>query len=230
MSRLINSDCFISKVFQGINLTNPGTYFWEQAGLSAHNSYKVSVAETSIGLLATFVGSVLIARFGRRTLFLTGIATLTIVNLLIGILASVHPTSGSLWGQVAFTIIWVAVYDITCGPAAYATSSEVSAVSLRIQSISLAKIAHQVYDIIAAVLESYMINPTAWNWAGKTAYFWAGTGLLVTVWAYFRYPETFKRSYEELDILFERNIPARKFRQYEVDAYDRETETIKTAQ
>jgi SP family general alpha glucoside:H+ symporter-like MFS transporter len=89
-----------------------------------------------------------------------------------------------------------------------------------VQSIALAKIAHQLYDIIAAVLEPYMINPTAWDWAGKTAYFWAGTSFLVTIWAYFRYPETYKRSYEELDILFESLVPARKFQNYEVDAYE----------
>lgn len=192
---------FTGQVFNGINMMNPGTYFWEQAGLSAHNSYKVSVAETAIGLLATFVGSVLIAHLGRRPLYLWGMVLMTVVDLLIGILASVHPTSGTQWGQVALTILWVIAYDVTAGPAAYATSSEVSAVSLRVQSVALAKIAHQLYDIIAGVLEPFMINPTAWNWAGKAAYFWAGTSCLVVVWAYFRYPETYRRSYEELDIL-----------------------------
>ncbi|KAH8809313.1 major facilitator superfamily domain-containing protein [Xylogone sp. PMI_703] len=213
---------FTGQVFNGLFMMNPGTYFWEQAGLSASNSYKVSVAATSIGLLATFIGCVLIAHLGRRSLYLIGMIVMTLVNLLIGILASVKKSSGTQWAQVALTIVWVAVYDVSVGPAAYATSSEVSAVSLRVQSIALAKVAHQLYDIIAVVLEPYMINPTAWDWAGKTAYFWAGTSLLVTLWAYFRYPETYKRSYEELDILFSKRISARKFKNYEVDAYANE--------
>ncbi|PTB46064.1 hypothetical protein M441DRAFT_32762 [Trichoderma asperellum CBS 433.97] len=211
---------FAGQVFNGIFMMNPGTYFWEQAGLSANNSYKVSVAATAIGLLATFIGSVLIAHLGRRNLYLWGMVFMTVVNILIGILATIHGNEGTKWGQVALTILWVFCYDISVGPAAYATSSEVSAVSLRVQSVALAKVAHQLFDIIGAVLEPYMINPTAWGWAGKTAYFWGGTSLLVTVWAFFRYPETFKRSYEELDILFEKGIPAREFRKYKVDAYD----------
>ncbi len=217
---------FTGQVFNGINMMNPGTYFWEQAGLSASNSYKVSVAATAIGLLATFIGSILIAYFGRRRLFVGGMIFMTVVNLLIGILASVAASFGTRWSQVALTVLWVAVYDISVGPAAYATSSEVSAVSLRVQTVALAKVAHQLYDIVAAVLEPYMINPTAWNWAGKTAYFWAGTSTLVTLWAFFRYPETYKRSYEELDILFERNVPARKFQQYDVNAYEAEEQII----
>jgi SP family general alpha glucoside:H+ symporter-like MFS transporter len=211
---------FTGQVFNGFFMMNPGTYFWEQAGLSASSSYKVSVAATAIGLLATFVGSILIANLGRRSLYLSGMVICTGIDLIIGILASVKNSSSTKWAQVAFTIIWIAVYDVSVGPAAYATSSEVSAVSLRVQSIALAKIAHQLYDIIAAVLEPYMINPTAWDWAGKTAYFWAGTSFLVTIWAYFRYPETYERSYEELDILFESLVPARKFQNYEVDAYE----------
>jgi SP family general alpha glucoside:H+ symporter-like MFS transporter len=217
---------FTGQVFNGINMMNPGTYFWEQAGLSASNSYKVSVAATAIGLLATFGGSILIAYFGRRRLYLSGMVTTTVINLLIGILASVRKSSGTQWAQVALTIIWIAVYDVSVGPAAYATSSEVSAVSLRVQSIALAKVAHQLYDIVAAVLEPYMINPTAWDWAGKTAYFWAGTAVLVTLWAYFRYPETYKRSYEELDILFARGVSARKFQSYEVDAYETDAQAM----
>lgn len=137
---------FAGQVFNGIFMMNPGTYFWEQAGLSAKNSYKVSVAATSIGLLATCIGCILIAHLGRRSLYLWGMVFMTVVNILIGILASIHATEGSKWGQVALTILWVAVYDSSVGPAAYATSSEVSAVSLRVQSVSLAKIAHQVRD------------------------------------------------------------------------------------
>jgi SP family general alpha glucoside:H+ symporter-like MFS transporter len=35
----------------------------------------------------------------------------------------------------------------------------------------------------------YMLNPTKWNWAGKTGFFWAGIGFLCLTWAFFRLPE-----------------------------------------
>ena len=39
------------------------------------------------------------------------------------------------------------------------------------------------------------------------------------MWAFFRLPEVKGRTYEELDILFQRKIPARQFAKTEVDAY-----------
>lgn len=36
---------------------------------------------------------------------------------------------------------------------------------------------------------SYLINPTELDLQGKTAFFWAATAALTTVWAYFRLPE-----------------------------------------
>lgn len=41
----------------------------------------------------------------------------------------------------------------------------------------------------------------------------------MALWAYFRLPEPKDRTYEELDILFAKRIPARQFRKTEVDAY-----------
>lgn len=34
-----------------------------------------------------------------------------------------------------------------------------------------------------------MINPTEWDLKGKTAFVWAGTAAMTTLWAYFRLPE-----------------------------------------
>lgn len=64
-----------------------------------------------------------------------------------------------------------------------------------------------------------MVNPTAWDWKGKTGFFWSGTAALVFVWAFFRLPEIKGRTYEELDILFEERVSARKFASAHVDPY-----------
>ena len=68
-------------------------------------------------------------------------------------------------------------------------------------------------------LTLYQLNPIEWNWKGKAGFFWAGTAAFVTVWSYFRLPETKDRTYEELDMLFAKKIPARKFKGTHVDAY-----------
>lgn len=41
--------------------------------------------------------------------------------------------------------------------------------------------------------------------------------LLTCFWCYFRLPECKGRTFEELDIMFERKVPARQFKNYVID-------------
>lgn len=63
----------------------------------------------------------------------------------------------------------------------------------------------------------YMINPAEANLQGKLGFFFGGLAGLCLVWSFFRVPETRGRTYEELDLLFDWGVPARKFAGYEVE-------------
>ena len=52
--------------------------------------------------------------------------------------------------------------------------------------------------------------------------------MLCFVWAYFRLPECKGRTYEELDLLFAKEVPARKFKGYLVNAYSADEVTLST--
>lgn len=58
---------------------------------------------------------------------------------------------------------------------------------------------------------------SAWNWGAKAGLFYAGTNLLCNIWCWFRLPETKDRTFGEIDLLFENNVPARKFKYTKVD-------------
>jgi SP family general alpha glucoside:H+ symporter-like MFS transporter len=60
------------------------------------------------------------------------------------------------------------------------------------------------------------------NLGGKCGYVWGATGLVCLVMAYFYLPEMKGRSYREIDILFKRRIPARKWKETVVDVQDDE--------
>jgi MFS transporter, SP family, general alpha glucoside:H+ symporter len=64
-----------------------------------------------------------------------------------------------------------------------------------------------------------MLNPSAWGWGAKAGFFWAGSCFLCFVWTFFRLPEPKGRTYGELDVLFERGVPARKFKSTVVDPF-----------
>lgn len=195
------------------------TYFFTTAGIASEQAYKLNLGTTSIAFIGTCLSWILITYFGRRSLYLAGQAVLTVGLLLIGILNAASKSDASLWAQAGLCILWSFTYALTIGPIAYAIVAETSSVRLRPLSVVLARNAYQLVNIVSQILQSYFMNPTAWNANGKTGFFWAGTAFMVFTWAFFRLPEMKGRTYEELDILFANRVPARKFAGTHVDAY-----------
>jgi SP family general alpha glucoside:H+ symporter-like MFS transporter len=58
---------------------------------------------------------------------------------------------------------------------AYAIVGEVSSTRLRAKSVGLARNVYNITKIVAGLLATYQINPTAWNWKGKAGFFWVST-------------------------------------------------------
>lgn len=142
---------------------------------------------------------------------------------IIGCLDLAHKQNAK-WAQAALCIIWLLTFSLTVGPVGWAIPPEVSSTRLRSKTVVLARNTYYLAQIVANVIEPYMVNPTAWNWSGKTGFFWFGTAFLTVVWAFFRLPETRGRSYEELDIMFAAKIPTREFKKYRVNAYEEHSE------
>lgn len=58
---------------------------------------------------------------------------------------------------------------------------------------------------------TYPPQLTGRNWGAKAGFFYCGTCALITIWAFFRVPETGGFSFAELEILFTNKVGARKF-------------------
>ncbi len=219
---------FAGQVLSGSSFAYSATYFFEQAGMSAANAYKVNVGGTAVAFIATILSWFLMGNFGRRQIYLYGMITESIILFIIGCVALAPPSNQTaIWAQASLAIVWLFVYASTVGPLAYTIVPETSATRLRSKSVCLARNAYNIVNVIAGVLEPYMINPTEWNWKGKTAFFWFGTSFLTACWVFFRLPETRGRTYEELDILFAKRVNARKFKDHIIDAYGEHDETMK---
>jgi len=50
-----------------------------------------------------------------------------------------------------------------------------------------------------------------------TGFFFGGLAALSLVWSYFRVPETKGRTYAELDVMFERGVRTREFKNYKLE-------------
>ncbi|CAI7657198.1 unnamed protein product [Penicillium pancosmium] len=214
--------CFtsITSIISGTTLMGNSTYFFEQAGMDPSNAFDLTMAQYAVGIVGIVLAWLIMARFGRRQQYLSGLFLQFIFLIGIGITGVVgRGNKNTSWATGALLIAFSLVYQSSVGPLCYSIISEMSSVRLRAKTTSLAWNVYNIFKIINGVLTPYMINPTAWNWQAKAGFFWGGLCLLSFIWAFFRLPETRNRTYAELDILFERKVGARKFAITSVDLF-----------
>lgn len=244
---------FLGQITCGAQFAYSATYFFQQAGLSPDDSYKLNLGGTGIAFCGTIASWFLMRRFGRRSLYLSGMSGMSIWLFIIGGLALDNKNPTVKWVQSALCIVWLLTFSLTVGPVGWTIPAEVSSTRLRSKTVVLARTAYYLAQIVANIIQPYMMNPSAWNWKGKclggynvewnssyqivaaniwlgkTGFFWFGLAFLTVVWAFFRLPESKGRSYEELDLMFEAKVPTRKFKKYHVDAYRTEENCVKEA-
>ncbi|OWZ28479.1 MFS transporter, SP family, general alpha glucoside:H+ symporter [Cryptococcus neoformans Tu259-1] len=207
-----------AQILAGSSFANSPTYFFQQAGLSTANSFKLGLGTTALAFVGTCGSWITLTYFGRRTIYLSGLVVLTVLLFVVGgVSFPAQTNSNAAWGQAAAILIWVLVYDFTVGPLAYCIVGEVSSTRLRSKTVGLSRNLYNILSVVSGILNTYQINPDAWNWKGKAGFFWGASAGLITIWAYFRLPECKGRTYRELDIMFERGIPARRFKDTVVD-------------
>lgn len=204
----------------GAGLMAYSTYFYTQAGLSGENSFSMSLGQYGLGIMGTLLSWVLMAHFGRRTLYVGGLVILNVLLLTVGFISFAgSDNKAASWATGSMLLVYTFFYDSTVGPVCYSLVSELSSTRLRTKSIVLSRNLYNIFSIVNGVIIPYMLNPTAWNWRGKAGFFWAGLCFCCVVWSFFRLPEPKGRTFGELDILFERGVSARKFKTTAVDAF-----------
>jgi MFS transporter, SP family, general alpha glucoside:H+ symporter len=200
--------------------TSTGIYFMEQVGISDSAAYSIGIGQSAMGAVGTVLSWILMPHIGRRTLYIWGQIVLFIILIIIGGLSIPSPiTSGLGYGSGALILVYTFVYDLTVGPVCYSLVAEIPSTRLRIKTVVLARNLYNFGGIFVNIVQPRILNPTAWNWKDKTAFFWSGFCALSIIWTYFRLPEPKGLTYAELDVLFENGVSARKFTKVKVDPY-----------
>lgn len=94
---------------------------------------------------------------------------------------------------------------------AMAVSGEVSSVFLRSKSLSIGIAFQYLCSTIWLIVLPYLFNSDEADLGGKIGWIFFGMGIVMIVVIFFDVPSTKGRTFEELDIMFEEKIPARKF-------------------
>ncbi|BEI86280.1 hypothetical protein CcaverHIS002_0605670 [Cutaneotrichosporon cavernicola] len=211
----LSSQALVGFIVQGYQ-----TYFFKQAGMPTTDSFKLTLGTYGIAFVGTALSMPLQDRFGRRTLWLAGMAWMLCTMVPVGILACVHQTQSVMWAEGIILMVWFGGYGWSVGPLAFVIASEVGSAQLRAKTIAVARGMQYLITIANTVVAPYVLNSDQANLKGKAAFIPAGFTVVLIVWSYFRLPETKGRSFDELDVLFAKRVPARKFRDYVVTIED----------
>ncbi|KAL6908626.1 general substrate transporter [Trichoderma evansii] len=198
-------------------------YFFELAGLEASDSFNLGVGLLGVRFVGTILSWFLLGRFGRRTIYNQGCSILVIIVLLVGILDVVPgygtTNHGVVSAQCSMMVIYNFFYDLTIGPLCFVYLSEVSSAKLRDKTIAIATTINALINVACAVGIPYAINPDQGNLRGKLAFVFVGASIPCLVWCFLALPETKGRTFEELDIMFQRKVPTRQFASYKISEH-----------
>jgi SP family general alpha glucoside:H+ symporter-like MFS transporter len=141
---------------------------------------------------------------------------MTLLLFIIGFLDLGAHASPAIWAQATLMDIWTFIYQLTVGPICFVIISEISSTRLRGRTIAITTAVQAVASVVFTVAMPYMLNSDQANWRGKAGFLFGGISAVCCVWCYIRIPESKGRTFEELDILFERGVSAMEFKGYDL--------------
>ena len=223
----------------GYDVGGATTYFFQQAGLSSASSFDISIGLSGVSIVASLFTWWIMRYYGRRPLYIAGLAATVVILLVIGGLGIPEPTSTTGWATGGMCFLFKIVFYFSQGPLNGTLITDVPSGRLRAKTVVIARAAFICSAVFMVVLVNYQVNVTAWNCRslgvttqpydrraddftgrGKAGFFWAGSCFICTVWAYFRLPETKDRTPAQIDRLFMDKVPARKFASTQVQTVE----------
>ncbi|KAK6864807.1 hypothetical protein PG990_005755 [Apiospora arundinis] len=195
------------------------TYFLQQAGFDNEQSFNFGLGHNAVNVFGTLCSWWVMQHVGRRSMYLWGLVIMFAILLAVGFTGIPEPSDAIAYSSGALLMLFTLTYGVTVGPVCYCLVSEMPSTRLRIKTVALARNAYNVMSIAANFLNNPILNPTAWNLRGKGGFVWCGFCLISYVWAYYRLPEPRGLSAGEMDVLFQRRVPARQFTKVKADPF-----------
>ncbi|KAE8415176.1 general substrate transporter [Aspergillus pseudocaelatus] len=193
-------------------------YIFSMAGMDNNATLYSSAIQYVIFLVTTGVVLPYIDRIGRRFLLLSGAVACMILHYAIaGVMASYGNPVDQIDGNanlrweikgapgkavIALSYIFVGVYGLTWAPAAWIYASEVFPLKYRAKGVGLSAAGNWIFNFALA----YFVAPAFTNIKWKTYIIFGVFCTVMTFHVFFLYPETARRSLEEIDIMFESNV------------------------
>ncbi|KAJ3540813.1 hypothetical protein NM208_g4893 [Fusarium decemcellulare] len=208
--------CMYMPQIVGSSLSSNAPYFLNQTGLSSGLIIKLMQIGLGVSILSCVINIYMMTLFRHRPLMFFGMSICATIYFIMGVAASCPQSEKTL---LAIGI----VMQFTClayGPgvgSSLAVAGEVSASRLRAKSQGIAFGFQAITSTVWVTVLPYMFNKDQGNMGGHIGWVFFGMTILMIVAVYFDVPGTKGRTFHELDMMFEKKIPARHFESYKID-------------
>ncbi|KAK4183672.1 hypothetical protein QBC35DRAFT_393402, partial [Podospora australis] len=129
---------------------------------------------------------------------------------------------------VTFFSLFIAIYAAFVGSASYPVATEIVSTRLRSWTVGAAVSLSYLLAWVTSFCSPFFINPENMNWGAKYGYIWAASNFVTSIFVFFFLPELKGRTLEEIDELFERGIPAWKFKTTKTTIMDEALKEVQT--
>lgn len=208
----------------GAVFLNNAPYFMVLAGLAATEVAMMIEIGIAMSIFSSILTLWAMARIGRRPIVLFGIGMAAVLFFIMGVSASVpHQSPASLWAvAITLQMAWLSI-----GPAngpALAVAAEVGSINLRAKTLAIGFFFNYAWSAVWNIVVPYMFNPGYGDLGGLMGWVFFGTSIVSLIIMWLELPETKDMSFQQIDLLFETKVNARKFKSAEVHPVRREKE------
>ncbi|OGM48645.1 hexose transporter [Aspergillus bombycis] len=206
----------VTQQFVGLAVFNSNaTYFFQYAGNK--DPFLVTVILSCVQLLSMIITAMLTDQIGRRPLTVYPYAVTTLSVLCLGIIGCFDYTQKSTSSLLVFFACLATFTTTGASSIGYAYAAEIPQQRLRAQTAGWSLAASNLIALMFSFCTPLMINGPLTKWGVKTGFFFAGTGTVAVIIAWFILPEVTRRTPAEIDEMFEKKINLRKFKHYVTD-------------
>ncbi|KAF7555987.1 hypothetical protein G7Z17_g1715 [Cylindrodendrum hubeiense] len=176
-------------------------YFFAMA--EVEDPFAMSSVLSTAGLVAIMVNALIVVRYGRRRVLLTsGLLISGCFQLIIAVIYDKNPGTAVTGKGMIASYSWL-------------VGGEIPSQRLRSHTFGLAAAVGFLGAWLITFTAPYFINPSSLNWGPRYGYIWFPSCIIAAAWVYFFLPEVKGRTLEEIDQMFNQQLPARKFRTYQ---------------
>ncbi|KAH9223011.1 putative maltose permease [Leptodontidium sp. 2 PMI_412] len=211
------------QALSGVFFVSAYSTYYYQSVYSSDMSFILQIVQQVLSLIGNVCSWFIIDRIGRRNSQFYGLLLLTVILVVTAALATVGSLP-ALKGSCALILLYCFVYNVTIGATAFTILTESSTSRLRVKTIAIGNALQNGIFLTSrtqtmwSFVIPFVFNPDKAALGGKTCFIFAGLAVFCLIYLWFCQPETAGRTYEELDEMFIKGVPAREFKTYVTDA------------